>query len=111
MPKYTFTALSADGKPCPYCRITMRIGLRSPRAPRSRTHPEFPTKDHVIPKSVMPAQGILICCYRCNQDKRDMFLEEWADVLGASGDPREAVVREFMKENAHLRRDDLRRAS
>jgi hypothetical protein len=43
--------------------------------------------------------GTLIVCFRCNSDKRDMTISEWANALDASSDPRAPTVRAWMKEN------------
>lgn len=75
----------------------MKIGAK-PRSQRTKK-PRFPTRDHVIPKSVMPSMGTVVVCRQCNQDKGSRTLPEWHTVLKEAGDPRAAIVKRFMIEN------------
>lgn len=75
--------LIAHGKPCPYCGQIMRVRSKKPTR-----YPDFPTRDHVVPHSVMPGMGTLMVCSKCNNDKGDLFLDEWAEHLEKIDDPR-----------------------
>jgi hypothetical protein len=80
----------------------MRVGkFRYSRRPDHQ--PDFPTRDHVIPRSVMPAMGTIVVCRRCNLDKGNRTLDQWHALLTEVGDARAKVVAEFMRRNAHLR--------
>ena len=100
---FTHEILIAHGTACPYCGKIMKIpGRQYGRNARSN-HPDFPTRDHVIPKSRMPAMGKIIVCRRCNGDKGNMTLDEWIVVLVKAADPRFDHVIEFIRKNRHLR--------
>jgi 5-methylcytosine-specific restriction endonuclease McrA len=82
--------LTSHGKECPYCGEVMYV---PPKGMRKRHgHPRFPTRDHVIPKSVVPGQQILIVCRQCNLDKGNRTLNQWLAELKRKNDPRAAVV-------------------
>lgn len=93
--------LAAHGRPCPYCGTQMSVG-HGRRKKLNR--PNSPSRDHLIPKSLMPAQGTIVVCRRCNSDKGQLLLDEWEERLRAIGDPRAPIIRDFMKRNAHLKR-------
>lgn len=67
----------AVGKPCPYCdRIMSDRGLPSDR--------RFPTREHLLSRSRggrLSPENRLIVCARCNEDKGDRTLAEWAAFL------------------------------
>ena len=93
--------LAAHGRPGPYCGNAMQV---PPRGKRKRTqHPRFPTRDHVIPKSVMPGQGTVVVCTSCNRDKANKTLTVWLHALDAKSDPRATTVREFIAKNPSAR--------
>lgn len=91
--------LVSNGKTCPYCAVIMRV-YRSLQQKQRNDAPNFPTRDHVIPRSRMPGQGTIIVCRKCNGDKGDRTLPEWLVVLVEAGDPRVDHVKKFMNENA-----------
>jgi hypothetical protein len=105
---FKFVLLTAHGKPCPYCDRTMRIAHVGKRKSRK---PDFPTRDHVIPKSVMPGQGTLVVCLQCNNDKGGRLLSDWLAVLVERQDPRAAHVRKLMENEAWRRHPLLNRAA
>jgi hypothetical protein len=74
----------------------MRVKARA-RAP-SR-HWQYPTRDHVEPKSRKPGGRAVICCLRCNNDKRDRTPQEWLVDLTWEWDLRASVVARFIAEN------------
>lgn len=81
----------ADGKPCPYCRRTMRRSA-------SVGSGLYPTKDHIRPKARggILKDNKLICCEGCNNDKSDRLLWEWRDQLILANDPRSVYVTEVI---------------
>jgi len=82
------------GRECPYCHGMMRVPFRKKRAQNTDN---FPTRDHVIPKSVMPGMGTLIVCRKCNTDKRNYTLPEWYELLKNQCDARATIIKDFMK--------------
>jgi 5-methylcytosine-specific restriction endonuclease McrA len=77
-----------DGKPCPFCGHTMRIG--SPRPP---------SRDHLKPRSrggTFAKGNKLIVCRPCNHDKGDRTLREWLERLVALEDPRAGLVQNLI---------------
>jgi hypothetical protein len=73
-----------DGKPCPFCGHTMKIG--SPRPP---------TRDHLKPRSrggTFNNGNKLTVCRPCNHNKGSKTLEEFAWALTARNDPRADIV-------------------
>lgn len=74
---------AARGKPCPYCRRSMK-GYGSQRR-------DVPTRDHVNPR-VRGGGPTLIVCRKCNSDKADLSLREWAAVLTLRHDFRAKTV-------------------
>jgi hypothetical protein len=55
------------------------------------------TKDHVLPKSRFPkAKIIIMVCVKCNSDKRDKTLEEWAQQM-SHNDHRKFIIHEMLK--------------
>lgn len=73
----------AIGRQCPYCSARM-IG-RTPRRADS------PSRDHVNPRA-LGGGPIIMCCRRCNLDKSDLPLREWAGVLYGRKDYRWKTV-------------------
>lgn len=98
--RFHSSILAAHGRPCPYCQKTMRVGTGRKNGKARSNQPDFPTRDHVIPKSVMPAQGTLIVCSQCNNDKGNKTLDRWHQNLCERGDPRAPIVKRLMKDNA-----------
>ena len=92
--KFSKELLVNHGRNCPYCDETMKV-FTSDRRKKFNDH--FPTRDHVIPKSIMPAQGILIVCRKCNNDKKNLLLEEWLEVLQNVKDFRVPIIKDYMK--------------
>lgn len=93
----SFDLRLAHGRHCPYCHRVMHVLVR--RLKQGRPVPaNFPTRDHVIPKSRMPAQGTLIVCKTCNGDKADRTLVEWHAYLKHVGDPRAEIIARLMKD-------------
>ena len=91
----SFRTLISHGRECPYCARVMRVPLKGIRL--GKTFPaDFPTRDHVIPKSRMPAQGTLMVCHKCNHDKANRTLPEWAQYLDFINDPRASIIRKLM---------------
>ena len=86
--------LAHHGRPCPYCNEQMIIRLKGRR---KASDPHFPTRDHVVPKALMPSMGTLIVCRKCNNDKGAHMLSAWAELLSRRGDPRAPIVKEFMR--------------
>ncbi len=78
-----------QGKPCAYCHIPMDYG-----------HPRLsPTRDHIVPRSRGGENGThnyVRACRRCNEDKRNMFLDEWYERLVRDNDPRAAIVGRYV---------------
>jgi hypothetical protein len=74
------------------------------RIPEFRHHgnPRQPTRDHVIPRSRLPAQPVVIVCKICNGQKSNMTLPEWHERLVKKQDPRADRVKRFMDENPHI---------
>lgn len=106
---FSHILLAHHGRPCPYCDKRMHITKKGRQAQysekrmtKAHSHPDFPTRDHVIPKSVMPAMGTIIVCRQCNQDKRNRMLAEWYIELHETADPRAPMILRFMQENRHL---------
>lgn len=95
---FALRILVHHGRACPYCGVIMQVKGR-----RASTKPRFPTRDHVIPKSVMPAMGTVIVCRKCNLDKGNRTVMEWYLHLQAIADPRSSFVSRFMQENQHLK--------
>lgn len=73
----------ARGKPCPYCR--------NPMSGRSGNHGNAPTREHVNPR-VRGGGPIVIACRKCNTDKGDLSLREWATILLMRNDFRGKIV-------------------
>ena len=66
-----------------------------------RAHqPNFPTRDHVIPRSLGGGGGVLMVCRKCNGDKAALTIEEWLAVLRSRRDPRADVVRRLLDDLA-----------
>lgn len=86
--------LLAHNTPCPYCARLMRVPRKARRRDPSAT--DYPTRDHMIPRSLMPGQATVMVCRRCNQDKANRTLEGWAAILERDGDPRAVHVRRFI---------------
>lgn len=81
----------ATGRACPYCSCTMGFdrGLQS-----------TPTRDHIIPSSRGGSNNpsnILITCFKCNNDKANLTLEEFHERLVCWGDWRSSVVSALIK--------------
>jgi hypothetical protein len=103
---FSFDLLVAHGKACPYCDTPMRVPAKKVKVRGGRSSMRtFPTRDHLIPKSRMPAQGFIIVCGGCNRDKGNRTLDEWVVRLAEQGDPRVAFVRKFMRANADRKLD------
>jgi 5-methylcytosine-specific restriction endonuclease McrA len=81
----------AMGKRCAYCDLEMT---------------EQPDPDHVVPLSRgghNDIANILPCCHRCNSDKNDMTLGEWAADRARRGkDPRITDYATFDPRAPHL---------
>lgn len=60
---------------CPYCLRTLEQ-----RFTQGRPVSTFPTRDHVVPKS-LGGRITIICCVRCNNQKGDMMPDEWLDCI------------------------------
>lgn len=103
----SFALLAAHGRPCPYCAQTMRVLSRRLKHGQ-RVPDDFPTREHVIPKSRMPAQGTLITCNACNNDKQDRTLPEWYVALKRTSDPRAERIEKLMKDEAWRRNETFR---
>lgn len=88
------TLLASHGRECPYCGVVMRV-----ERPRPTKRPFFPTKDHIIPRSLRPGGRVMYVCLQCNQDKQSRTLDLWLHVLRSTQDPRAVRVRAFMDEN------------
>jgi hypothetical protein len=109
---FSHRILASHGQACPYCEQQMRISSAGRRAhyaknphhvvAKAHNNPDFPTRDHVIPRSVMPAQGTIIVCRKCNLEKRNRTIAEWYIELRDNMDPRARVVLQFMQANRHL---------
>lgn len=70
--------------PCPFCGYTMTDELASQ-----------PTVDHVLPRSRngnLIGSGKLVTCWTCNQDRGDLTVREWLDLLIVGGDDRAGYV-------------------
>lgn len=79
-----------DKTPCPYCRKQMLVLVRR----------LAPTRDHVHPKSRGGSDGpenILVVCSKCNNDKGNLTLAEFAGTLEWRCDPRERYVRQVIE--------------
>lgn len=74
---------AASGKSCPYCNNRL--------ARQHHKRGDAPTRDHIYPQS-RGGRLIVICCRKCNADKGDMTLSEWATVLVARHDFRAKTV-------------------
>lgn len=92
---FSKSILAAHGRECPYCGVVMLV-----KRPRPTKRPEFPTRDHVIPKSIMPGQPKIMVCTRCNNDKRADLLSQWLVRLRADNDPRAPRIQKFISKNA-----------
>lgn len=85
--------MTQHGKPCPYCGTIMRVDASK----NAQNKPYFPTRDHVIPKSIMPGQPRHIVCKKCNNDKDNRTLEEWFEVLKSRCDPRTKLIKSHLE--------------
>lgn len=87
--RFSVLIMASHGKPCPYCKTMMKVdpGKRASRKSY------FPTRDHVVPKSVKPGSPVLIVCQKCNSDKKNLTLPEWYKQLSQQSDPRASNIR------------------
>lgn len=95
----------AHGQPCPYCGEPMDVSGFDGRSPNRHTHPRFPTRDHVLPRSAGGSQGkspILIVCVTCNGDKGSRSIKTWRAFLTRRKDPRARILDALV---ARLERD------
>lgn len=81
--------LAFVGKPCEYCGKTMRYG--------KGLFQDWPTLEHVEPKSRFPVSQKIVVCGGCNNDKGDRFLLEWLEILSSKQDARAMRVKELIK--------------
>jgi 5-methylcytosine-specific restriction endonuclease McrA len=78
----------ARGRLCPYCGCKMLNGQTRP------------TRDHLFPKAKGGSfvNGMrIMCCWKCNNDKADMTLEEFTVAMESCGDPRAAHLKAFVE--------------
>lgn len=99
MMRYRPEILAAHMRPCAYCHGNMYV--RAGKKKNALKDPRMPTKDHIIPKSVMPGSYTAIVCRKCNNDKAGQLIDDWAQMLRERDDPRAPIVGEFIKRNAH----------
>lgn len=104
---FSHVILAHHGRHCPFCGIVMRVPAKHQgRATANR--PDFPTRDHLIPRVVMPGQGTIIICQKCNADKGRRLVDEWHALLSERGDPRAETVAKWMRENGWSKHLSLR---
>lgn len=79
------------GSPCAYCGVTMT-------RPASPALTSSITRDHAFPANrgfrLSDFNGLnrVLCCYRCNGQKKHYDIVEWWHRLAEGGDPRAARV-------------------
>ena len=85
------------GRPCPLCGVIMRVHRNG------KGHlvlkPDSPTREHLLPRSRVPAMGTIIACHQCNSDKGNRTLKEWHLALSTEGDVRARSVQAWMSAN------------
>ena len=62
-----------------------------------------PTRDHVRPKRAggsLTKRNVLIVCEPCNNEKSDMMLREFYEMLKAKNDPRAINVKRQLERGA-----------
>lgn len=77
----------SDGLPCSYCGCTMRTTFIRPDV----LAPEFPTRDHVVPKCMNGSKTVMVC-FACNQEKGSIPISEWYARLRRVADSRATKV-------------------
>lgn len=92
--RFKVDLLAASGRECPYCGNIMRV--RPGKKQKVMCEIDFPTRDHVIPKSKLPGQPVVIVCRKCNSDKSNRDLQEWLDLLKNTNDIRCRRVSELI---------------
>jgi hypothetical protein len=94
--------LFKHGETCPYCNKIIKINFNNKNAHNEKN---FPTRDHVIPKSVMPGQPRIIVCRECNQNKDKKTLLEWYHKLKNNNDIRKDIIKEHLKRSGYKKED------
>ena len=97
--KHAIEILASHMKPCAYCAKPMYV--RPGKKKNALKEPRMPTRDHIIPKCIMPASPIAIVCMKCNQDKAAKTIYRWHQSLKDKQDERASIVGDFIKRNAH----------
>ena len=90
--RYKVTTLASHGRECPYCHKMMCISNKR----NTRNDPRFPTKDHVIPKSLVPNPVTVMVCRKCNLDKSNRTLSDWLNFLVENKDERAVFVKKLL---------------
>lgn len=77
-----------EGTYCPYCDEIMLVGTPRP-----------PTRDHMYPRGTRPGlqNNIIIVCGPCNEEKRDLTLQQFGQKLLRAKDPRAGRVQALIK--------------
>lgn len=79
----------SEGRPCPFCKLTMT---------RKLAH-RVPSRDHLVPRSRGGDRrdgNRLIICRSCNADKDNMTLLEFVRYLKQRNDPRAGHVAQLI---------------
>jgi len=80
----------AKGRPCPYCGV-----------PMTRQGKYRATRDHVMPRALghdLNNGNCAIVCFRCNNEKADLTLEQWFYRLAHLSDRRALHVLRFLEQ-------------
>ena len=90
--RFSVEILASHGNVCPYCKQKMFVSTQK----KAQNDPRFPTRDHVIPKSVTPNSVKVIVCRKCNIDKKNNDLNEWLKILIKNNDKRAFIVKNLI---------------